>query len=112
MSDPFTVLLYLLAGHALADYPLQGDWLSKAKNHKLELVPGQAIWPLALLSHSAIHALAVLLATGSVGLAAAEFVAHTIIDYAKCDGRISYNIDQWLHISCKVVWFGLWMLPA
>lgn len=31
----------LCACHALADYPLQGDWLSKAKNHRLNLVPGR-----------------------------------------------------------------------
>ena len=29
------VLIYLLAGHALADYPLQGDFLARQKNHKL-----------------------------------------------------------------------------
>ena len=33
MSDlyPLAVFAALFAGHALADYPLQGDWLSKAK---------------------------------------------------------------------------------
>lgn len=31
----------LCACRALADYPLQGDWLSKAKNHRLNLVPGR-----------------------------------------------------------------------
>ena len=29
----------LCACRALADYPLQGDWLSKAKNRRLNLVP-------------------------------------------------------------------------
>jgi hypothetical protein len=107
MSEP--IMLYMLAGHALADYPLQGDWLSKAKSHKLDLVPGETIWPLALLSHSMIHALAVFLATNSMFLATAEFIAHTIIDHAKCDGRISYNTDQYLHIGCKFVWVALYI---
>lgn len=107
--NEYAVLLYLLAGHALADYPLQGDWLSKAKNHTLDLVPGQAIWPLALLSHSMIHALAVFLATGVMGLAVAEFVGHTIIDHAKCSGKITYNTDQVSHIVCKLAWFGVFL---
>lgn len=100
-------LLWMLIGHALADYPLQGDWLSRAKNHTLSLVPGEAIWPGALMCHAAIHAGAVQLATGSWVLAGAEFVAHAAIDHAKCAGRISYNTDQLLHVLCKAVWLGL-----
>ena len=100
------MLAWMLVGHALADYPLQGDWLSKAKNPNLELVASETIWPLALLSHSAIHAGAVQLATGSWILAIAEFVAHTVIDFCKCKGRIGYNADQLLHIGCKVIWIG------
>ncbi|EIZ83707.1 hypothetical protein WYO_3720 [Methylobacterium sp. GXF4] len=99
-------LLWMLIGHAVADYPLQGDWLSKAKNQALNLVPGEAIWPGALLSHAAIHAGAIRLATGSWALAACEFVAHALIDYAKCAGRLSYNVDQVLHVVCKLLWFG------
>lgn len=98
-------LLWMLIAHAVADYPLQGDWLSKAKNPTLDLVPGQTIWPLALLSHAAIHAGAVKLATGSWVLAGCEFAAHTAIDYWKCRGGLSYNGDQVLHIVCKVFWF-------
>ncbi|MFK5596500.1 DUF3307 domain-containing protein [Methylobacterium sp. HMF5984] len=100
-------LLWMLVGHALADYPLQGDWLSKAKNQTLSLVPGEAIWPGALRSHAAIHAGAVKLATGSWVLAGCEFAAHTAIDHTKCAGRLSYNTDQALHVVCKLIWFGL-----
>ncbi|MBZ9600750.1 DUF3307 domain-containing protein [Phyllobacterium chamaecytisi] len=99
--------LMLFAAHALADYPLQGDWLSKAKNHKLSLVPGETIWPMALAGHAAIHALLMLLVTGSVIIAFAELVCHTVIDYAKCDGRLTYNQDQLLHVACKAVWLVL-----
>lgn len=107
MSDT-VVLLYLLAGHAIADYPLQGDWLAKAKNFQLDLV-GERIWPLALLSHATIHALAVFLATGNMTFAVGELIAHTLIDYTKCAGKIGYNTDQWLHIACKFLWFGLFL---
>lgn len=100
-------LIWMLIGHAVADYPLQGDWLSKAKNPTLTLVPGEVIWPMALLSHSAVHAGAVNLATGSWLLAAAEFVAHTMIDYSKCRGLISYNQDQAAHAACKLCWASI-----
>lgn len=103
-------LLWMLIGHAVADYPLQGDWLSKAKNPTLTLVPGEVIWPMALLSHAAIHAGAVKLATGSWLLAGAEFVAHTVIDYGKCRGVITYNQDQAAHFSCKFCWASLLMV--
>lgn len=103
----FEPLAWMLIGHALADYPLQGDWLSKAKNHKLGLVPGETIWPLALLSHAAIHAGAVKLATGSWWLAALEFWTHAWIDWGKCEGMFGYNADQTMHLLCKLVWFAL-----
>lgn len=103
-------LLLMLIGHAVADYPLQGDWLSKAKNQTISPVPGQVIWPGALASHAAIHAGAVWLGTGSWILAGAEFVAHSLIDFTKCSGRLSYNQDQALHVACKVVWFAALIL--
>jgi hypothetical protein len=95
---------WMLIGHAVADYPLQGDWLSRAKNRTLSLVPGEVIWPGALASHAAIHAGAVKLATGSWMLAIAEFAMHFYIDDLKCRGRLSYNRDQLLHVACKAAW--------
>lgn len=103
-------LLWMLVAHALADYPLQGDWLSRAKNRTLDLVPGERIWPGALAAHAAIHAAGVKLATGSWALAACEFVAHAAIDHTKCAGRLSYNADQALHVACKLVWFAAFIL--
>jgi len=93
------MLFALLVVHLLCDFPLQGDFLSKAKNHKMPIagVP----WSTALSSHAAIHAGGVWLITGSLTLGLIEFVAHTLIDYAKCDGRLSFNMDQALHLACK-----------
>lgn len=96
------LLLLMIAAHALADYPLQGDFLAKAKNHTAP-IPGVPFYQ-ALGAHSAIHAGFVLAITGMVWLALAEFIIHTATDYAKCAGRISYNTDQAIHIGCKVVW--------
>lgn len=111
------LLFALLVVHALADYPLQGDFLSKAKNRAAP-IPGVP-WQQALAAHALIHAggvAAVLLAWALLAdmlvefgaiillLAAAEFVAHWLIDDAKCRGRISFNADQALHVACKAAW--------
>lgn len=104
-------LLWMLIGHAVCDYPLQGDWLAKAKNHNPRVVlpysPDENISYGAMLCHCAIHAGAVKLATGSWWLAFFEFIAHAFIDHAKCEGLIGYNDDQLLHVGCK---FGWWIL--
>jgi len=44
--------------------------------------------------------------TGSLFLGLAETLAHSAIDYGKCDGAYGFNIDQLLHVVCKVVWTG------
>ena len=101
-----TSLWLLIVGHALCDYPLQGDFLARGKNHK-NPIPGGP-WYQCLAAHALIHGGAVTLLTGSVVLGAAEFVAHAVIDYAKRDGRLGFNTDQALHLVCKVAWLILW----
>lgn len=99
-SIPATLLL-LFAGHAVCDYPLQGEFLAKAKNRHLNTSGG---WWRDMLAHCIIHAGMVLLITGSVSLALAELVIHYATDCAKCDGWISSSVDQAIHYSCKVAW--------
>lgn len=96
------MLLLLIAGHALCDYPLQGDFLARAKNVSAP-IPGVPWWQ-AMWAHCAIHAGMVLLVVGLWPLALAEFVIHFATDHAKCRGRISYNVDQAIHVACKVAW--------
>lgn len=98
----FEILCLLIAGHALADYPLQGDFLAKAKNRKAP-IPGVP-WYQAMAAHSIIHGGLVGIITGSIYLGVAEIVAHWIIDDAKCLRWISFNQDQLMHLLCKVVW--------
>lgn len=88
--------------HALADYPLQGDFLAKAKNRAAPL-PGVP-WYHALGAHAVIHAGGVYLITGSHWLGLAELAAHALIDDSKCMGRIGFNMDQALHVLCKALW--------
>ena len=90
----------LLIGHFIADFPLQGDFLAKAKNHKLP-IPGVPFYQ-ALLAHSAINAGAVWVITGNGYLATCELVLHATIDYLKCDGKLSFNQDQIAHAICKI----------
>jgi hypothetical protein len=95
-------LFWLLVGHAVCDYPWQGDFLARGKNHRqpLDGIP----WQWCLVWHSLIHGGAVAYVTGSVQLGLIEYSVHCLIDYLKCDGRTSFNTDQWLHVACKVVW--------
>jgi len=96
----------MLAGaHALADYPLQGDFLAKAKNRALP-IPGVPWWQ-ALGAHAIIHGAAVAAITKSPALGIAETVIHAITDDLKCNGRLSYNQDQAIHLACKVLWLVL-----
>ena len=118
------ILLLLFAAHALCDFPLQNDFLSRGKNYRAPL-PGVPWWQ-CLFAHALIQAGAVCWITGSVLLALLELVIHTATDYAKCAGwfdplytervygrRLSHRIglsnlalttDQFIHYGCKVLW--------
>ena len=60
--SPIVMLAALIAAHAVCDYPLQGDFLAKAKNRTMP-IPGVPWWQ-ALGAHAAIHGGAVGLITG------------------------------------------------
>lgn len=97
------MLIALLAAHALADYPLQGDFLSKAKNRTAP-IPGVP-WQQGLGAHVVIHGAAVALITGIEWLFFAEAVIHWLTDDAKCRGKLTFNQDQAIHLACKVIWW-------
>lgn len=92
----------LVVGHTIADYPLQGDFLSKAKNRAMP-IPGVPWWQ-ALGAHAVMHGGMVWALTGSLFLGLLETILHGLIDDAKCAGRITFNQDQGLHIICKALW--------
>ena len=95
----------LVAAHALADYPLQGEFLARAKN-RFNPVPGVP-WYQALGAHAVIHGGMVGLVTGSLLLGVLEVLAHFVIDDCKCARRIGFNTDQALHVACKALWVVL-----
>lgn len=107
-------LFAMVVGHAVADFALQGEFLSVAKNRHASLErffgsskPPKGVWAHALTAHALIHTAPIWLITGSVTLALAEFVLHWAIDFAKCEGWTSFSVDQALHFACKVGYAAL-----
>jgi hypothetical protein len=105
--EALQVLFLLLAGHALMDYPLQGEFLSTCKNRHLlddrkDPTRPVSIWPICMTAHCLLHAVMVWAVTGCFVLCLVEFVLHWIIDYAKCENWTTFQQDQWLHILCKI----------
>ena len=91
----FYTLVLLIGVHAICDYPLQGDFLAKAKK--------DGPLPLYHLGiHCIIHAAGVLIVTSSLSLAILEFFFHMRIDSYKNKDQLSFGQDQALHIICKV----------
>lgn len=99
------ILALLILAHLLADYALQGDFMAKAKNH-YSPIPGVPALTV-LVSHAAIHGIAVGAITGVWWLGAFELIAHALIDDQKCRRRFGFNVDQALHIACKVAYVAV-----
>ena len=99
------ILFWLLVGHAVCDFPLQGDFLAKAKNYKTAItgIP----WIYALFMHSLIHAGMVAMVTGSLYLAICELVIHIVTDALKCADVFGFKTDQAIHIACKFLYVAL-----
>ena len=101
----FHLLLWLLVAHALCDFPLQGDFLAKAKNHRAPIANVE--WFPCLTAHALIQAAGVGVVTNSVTLAAAEFTFHMLIDWCKSEGLIGFGGDQVMHVACRIIWAGI-----
>lgn len=102
MAEFIKIFALLVFCHALADYPLQGNFLAAGKN-RTDPIPGVPFWH-PLTAHAVIHGGFVGIVTGSVVLGTAEAMMHWLIDDGKCRGKIGYNQDQALHILCKLAW--------
>ncbi len=96
---PFALFLAFAIAHALADYPLQGDYLAREKQRRQGGAPRD--WLIALTAHALIHSGGVWIVSGSVLLACAELCIHWLIDLGKGEGRYGYVADQLLHLACK-----------
>src|SRR5271155_4701672 len=94
-------LLLLIGGHYLCDFGLQTDFIFEFRT------PGKPSWGHVMTAHCAMHAAIVLMITNSWKMALAEFAIHFAVDCAKCKNKISMNVDQSIHLLCKLVWCGL-----
>lgn len=108
VAGALSVFFALAIGHALADFPLQGEYLANFKNRNhvdsegLKLSFG--VWLPCMLAHCLIHAGMVWAMTGQVLLGLSELVLHFILDFLKCEGRMSFQVDQMMHYVCKLVY--------
>ncbi len=100
--NPLELFAALVVAHCITDFPLQGDFLAKAKNHKAP-IPGIP-WFYCLIVHSIIAGGGAGLVTGSLLIGVAETAIHAYTDYLKCDGRIGFYADQAVHLICKAIW--------
>lgn len=97
-------LWWLVVAHVICDLMLQGD-LSRLK-HPTTQASGMP-WQVAMLAHGMIQGSAVWYITGRFELCLLETAAHSTIDYFKCVGRINLEVDQGLHVLCKIVWIAI-----
>lgn len=97
----------LLIGHALADYPLQGDFLALHKQRTYRdptrHLP-EGLWIHCLVAHSLIHAGCVWLVTGRVFFGFVELLLHITLDFLKGEKRTGFHTDQALHVASKVLY--------
>lgn len=111
----FEILFWLLVGHALADFPLQPEFVAAGKNrHRRpdpsKIPPGQKYtpcWPYFLSAHALVHGGAVALATGVWWLGALETAAHWLTDFGKCENWYGVHADQGLHLLAKLGWWAI-----
>lgn len=101
-SGPFALFFAFAIAHALADFPLQGDYLARTK------VRNQANnlqeWLISLTAHSLVQAGGVWIVSGSALLGVTELCLHWLIDLGKGEGKFGYAADQWLHLTCKLAY--------
>ncbi len=88
--------------HALADFPLQGDYIAKQKARRQ--ADSNSVWIVALLAHCVIHAGGVWLVSGSLAFGFTELVLHGLIDFSKGEEKFGLIADQLLHVGCKLAY--------
>ena len=106
------VLFWLVTGHFVMDFPLQGDTVAHQKSPlpgaRNEALAKAVPWPYWMTAHALMHGGAVALITGSVVLGALETSIHWLTDLAKCCRKIDIHTDQAIHLACKLVWLVVW----
>jgi len=99
-----STFIWLLFGHAVADFGFQDNDMMTYKNPSCKRRKAVGPWWLWMLGHGCIHGAMVTLVTGSFVLGLGEAYCHCIIDYGKCKKYYGYAIDQIMHLLCKFIW--------
>jgi len=101
LQSGLELLALLSMGHFLGDFGLQSDRMAAEKCRGQDATLPWQWW---LTAHAAIHGLIVALLTGVPALGLAEWGAHTLIDYGKCQPAIA---SAWIRAStCSASCFG------
>ena len=101
-QGPLALFAAFVVIHALADFPLQGEYLARQKSRKR--ADSGSEWVIALFAHCVIHAGGVWLISGSLAFAAAELILHGLIDFGKGEEKFGLATDQVLHLVCKAAY--------
>lgn len=115
------VFVFLVLCHSLCDFALQNDYIAKAKNRN-DSLGKNGIWVIVLSAHAMIHTLPVFL-LGSylfgidsslpLVLSLIMVTTHWLIDFFKCENKITYYQDQILHIFIVIILTAIiWGLNA
>lgn len=107
-----SLLFFLIAGHALADYSLQSESMARGKNPSEKMLPPIGVrhrvprWYHWMAAHALIHGLVVAIILDPV-FGVIETVLHFAIDCGKCSEVYGMNVDQTLHLACKLAYILL-----
>ena len=101
-QGPLALFFAFTIMHALADFPLQGEFLAIQKARRT--ANDRRMWVVALTAHCLIQAGGVWLVSGSMAFAATELLLHGLIDLGKGEQRFGILVDQGLHLLCKLVY--------
>jgi hypothetical protein len=107
------VLFWLVCGHFVMDFPLQGSTIAAQKSPlpggaRNEVLAKAVPWPYWMTTHALMHGGTVTLVTGSLLLGVLETGIHWVTDLAKCQRKIGIHLDQGIHLVCKVAWLVAW----
>ena len=101
-QGPLALFFAFAIMHALADFPLQGEFLAIQKSRRT--ANDRSMWVVALTAHCLIQAGGVWLVSGSMAFAATELLLHGLIDLGKGEQRFGIVTDQVLHLLCKLAY--------
>jgi len=104
---PLSLFAAFVVIHALADFPLQGEYLARQKFRRR--ADSRSDWIIALSAHCVIHAGGVWLVSGSLAIGAVELMLHGLIDLGKGEEKFGTATDQLLHVGCKLG-YVLWLV--